>query len=85
MFNLKIKEAVGGRGGQGKAPSPLLNSDLRTPAVYKFFSLPSLPLSLKSKEATIIFAQEILSTRQNYACSTGYEKSCQNLLIVTRA
>ena len=45
MFNLKIKEAVGG-GGQGKAPTPLLNSDLRTPAVYKFFSLPSLPLSL---------------------------------------
>ena len=80
MFNSKIKEAVGG-GGQGKAPTPLL----RTPAVYKFFSLPSLPLSLKSKEATIIFAQEILSTRQNYACSAGYEKSCQNLLIVTRA
>ena len=57
MFDLKIEEAVGG------TPTPLLNFDLRAPAVYKFLSLPSLPLSFKSKEAAIIFAQEILSTR----------------------
>ena len=76
MFDLKIEEAVGG------TPTPLLNFDLRAPAVYKFLSLPSLPLSFKSKEAAIIFAQEILSTRYNYACSAGYEKSRQNLLSI---
>ena len=84
MFDLEVRGGGTGR-GRGKAPQPLLNFDRRTPPWYKFRSLPSLLLPLKSKVAAIIFAKEILSTCQNYACSAGYEKSRQNFLIVTNA
>ena len=84
MFDLEVKGGGKGR-GQGKAPTPLLNFDRHTPPWYKFLSLPSLLLPLKSKVEAIIFAKEILSTCQNYACSSGYEESRQNFLIVTNA
>ena len=52
--------------------TPLLIFDCQPPSWYKFLSLPSLPLPLKSKMAAIIFVKKILSTpRQNYASSAG--------------
>ena len=36
---------------------------LKRPPWYKFISLPSLPLPLKSKMAVIIFVMKLLSTR----------------------
>ena len=42
---------------------PLLIIDRWPPPWYKFLSLPSLPLSLKSKRAAIIFIKKIMSTR----------------------
>ena len=44
---------------------------LSTALLVQIFSLPSLPLPLKSKMAAIIFVKKILSTRQNYASSAG--------------
>ena len=55
----------GGGGGQGRAlphPTPLLIFDCRLPPRYKFLSLPSLSLPLKSEMVAIIFAREIGST-----------------------
>ena len=43
--------------------TPLLIFDCRQPLWYKFLSLPSLPLPLKSKMVVIIFVKKILSTR----------------------
>ena len=52
--------------------TPPLIFDCQPPSWYKFLSLPSLPLPLKSKMAAIIFVKKILSTpRQNYASSAG--------------
>ena len=44
---------------------------LSTALLVQIFSLPSLPLPLKSKMAAIIFVKKMLSTRQNYASSAG--------------
>ena len=42
---------------------PLLIIDRWLPPWYKFLSLPSLPLPLKSKRVVIIFIKKIMSTR----------------------
>ena len=53
-------------------PTPLLIYDRRSPPWYKFLSLPSLPLSLKSKMAANIFVAIYWAlARQDYACSAG--------------
>ena len=41
-------------------------------------SLPQPSAAIKSKAVAIIFALEVLSTRQIYTNSAGYEKSRQN-------
>ena len=52
--------------------TPPLIFDCQPPSWYKFLSLPSLPLPLKSKMAAMIFVKKIQSTpRQNYASSAG--------------
>ena len=58
--------------GLGKAkrhsPTPFPNFYCSTPPWYKFLSLLSLPLSLKSKMGAIIFAKKTLKlARQNYS------------------
>ena len=82
MFDLEIAVAVGGR-GEERSPTPLLNFDGRTPPWYKSLSLSlSQPsAAIKSKAVTIIFALEVLSARQIYTNSAGYEKSRQKLTI----
>ena len=77
MFDLEIAAAVGG-GGRERSPTPLSNFDGRTPPWYKYLSLPQPSAAIRSKVVAIIFALEILSTRQIYANSAGYEKSRQN-------
>ena len=68
MFDLQLEWTVG-VGGKGKAkrphhiPIPLLIFDRQPPPWYKFISLPSLPLLLKSKTTAIIFVMKLLSTR----------------------
>ena len=84
MFDLEVRGGGKGR-GRGKAPNPSLILIVAHPLGTSFSLSPSLLLPLKSKVAAIIFAKEILSTCQNYACSSGYEESCQKFLIVTNA
>ena len=77
MFDLEIAVAVGGR-GEERSPTPLFNFDGRTPPWYKSLSLPQPSAAIKSKAVAIIFALEVLSTRQIYTNSAGYVKSRQN-------
>ena len=83
MFDLEVRGGGTGR-GRGKAPNPSLILIVAHP-LGTSFSLPSLLLPIKSKVAAIIFAKEILSTCQNYACSAGYEKSRQMAHFLIRA
>ena len=68
MFDLQLEWTVG-VGGKGRAkrshyiPTPLLIFDRQPPPWYKFISLPSLPLLLKSKTTAIIYVMKLLSTR----------------------
>ena len=82
MFDLEVRGGGTGR-GRGKAPNPSLILIVAHPLGTSFSLSPAF--CLKSKVAATIFAKEILSTCQNYACSAGYEKSRQNFLIVTNA
>ena len=59
----KITMTSGRRNLHLPTPNPLLIFDRRPPPWYKFLSLPSLQLPLKSKMAAIIFVKEILSSR----------------------
>ena len=68
MFDLELEWTVGvGGGGENLHSSTstllLLIFDRRPPPQYKFLSLPSLPLPLKSKMVAIVFVQKISCTR----------------------
>ena len=71
VFDLELEWTVGVGGVKGKGENLhsststllLLIFDRRPPPQYKFLSLPSLPLPLKSKMAAIVFVQKIPSTR----------------------
>ena len=71
MFDLELEWTVGVRGGGRRAkrnlhfpsPTPLLIFDRWLPPHYKFPSLPSLLMPLKSKRAAIIFIKKVPSTR----------------------
>ena len=70
MFDLELEWTVEvGGGGSARrcdfhcpTPTPLLIFDCQLPPWYKFISLTSLPLPLKSKMAAIILVKKILST-----------------------
>ena len=61
VFDLELESKVGSI--CSPTPTPLLAFYCRLPAWYKFLSLPSLLLPLKSKLALIIFAEKIPSIR----------------------
>ena len=59
----KITMTLGRRNLHFPTPNPLLPFLPSTAPWYKFLSLPSLTLPLKSKMAAIIFVRKMLSTR----------------------
>ena len=61
-YNFKITMTSGRRNLLFPTPNPLLIFDRRPLPWYKFLSLPSLQLLLKSKMAAIMFVKEILSS-----------------------
>ena len=70
MFDLELELTVGVGGGRRAkrnlhfpSPTPLLIFDHRLPPRYKFPSLPSLLMPLKSKRAAIIFIKKVPSAR----------------------
>ena len=74
LVNVAVAVRVDGGGNLPfLSPTPLLIFDRHPPPWYKFISLPSLPLPLKSKMVPIIFVMKLLSTR--FATRRFLEKS----------
>ena len=94
MFDLGLEWTVGvGVGRRTKrnlhfpSPTPLLIFDRRLSPRYKFSSLPSLLMPLKSKRAAIIFIKKVPGTRSkksyHFSCYvTSLRSLCFDVVIV---
>ena len=94
MFDLELEWTAGVGGGRRAkrnlhfpSPTPLLIFDRWLPPRYKFPSLPSLLMPLKSKRAAIIFIKKVPGTRSkksyHFSCYvTSLRSLCFDVVIV---